>query len=328
MSDRISVLVTGATGFIGIPLCNHLASLDVHVIAVGRLSSSLPRLDSRVHFIPTADIRLVSDWSTYLRLPSNISGSSPRYVDSIIHCAARAHILEDKNLDSDLLYRQTNYEVTALLSKHAAECGVKRFIFMSSIGVNGSVSKPDQPFTSFDSPYPDTSYALSKLDAENAIKHICMDSDMDYVIVRPPLVYGPHAKGNFPRLVKLVSSGLPIPLGAVSSLRSFIGIDNLVEFLTLCVTHPSAGGHTFLISDGRNLSISNFIRLLCSFIDSSSFVFSIPNWLLHFVFIVVCKQDDYLKLVSPLVIDDSLARDVLSWCPPHSIESCVRRAVK
>ena len=322
-----SILVTGASGFIGIPLCNYLVSLNFNVIAVVRSSSSLSRLHDRVYIVHVSDINAVTDWSALFQVSDKFSFVFGDVVDCVVHCAGRAHVLSETQSEFDNLYYDINAGSTALLARQAAAFGVKRFVFLSSIGVNGSSSSLEMPFTSFDVPSPDTAYSISKLEAELALKSICAKSDMDFVIVRPPLVYGPFAKGNFQRIIDIVSSGLPLPFGSINNLRSLISVDNIVEFIALCISHPSAPGNVFLVSDGRDISSACLFRLLSRYIKSSSFVFSLPRWLLRLLFVIMHKYPEYLKLTSSLVVDDSQARLKLGWSPQYSLEVGLKRAV-
>ena len=322
-----SILVTGASGFIGIPLCNFLVSSGFNVIALVRSSSSISRLDERVSIVSVSDFASVTDWSSIFCIPTQSSLYSYHVVDCVIHCAARAHMLKESHFGFNSLYEDINVNFTALLSKQASIYGVKRFIFLSSIGVNGSSSSPENPFTPSDVPSPDTAYGYSKLQAEIALKAICSSSDMDFVIIRPPLIYGPFAKGNFKRIVDIVSFGIPLPFGSINNSRSLIGLDNLIDFLALCATHPSAPGNVFLVSDGDCISSACLFRILTRYVKSSSFVFWLPLWLLRLLFLVFNKDLDYRKLTSSLVVDDSLARKKLGWTPLYSLDYGIKRAV-
>ena len=250
-----SVLVTGATGFIGQSLCHRLMELNHSVrSAVRSLHSSFS--SSGVEPIPVGNLDSTTDWS------SALAG-----VDCVIHCAARAHVMYETESDALAAYRAVNVAGTQRLAEQAAAAGVKRLVYLSSIKVNGEQTALGAPFLFSDAPVPEDPYGVSKWEAEQALWEVSSKTGLELVVIRPPLVYGPRVKGNFLRLLRWVSRGLPLPLGAVQNQRSLVGLDNLVDLLIRCVDHPAAAGQTFLVSDGQDLSTPELIRQLADAMD-------------------------------------------------------------
>ena len=221
-----------------------------------------------------------------------------------------------------------NTAATRRLASLAVQAGAKRFLFLSSIGVNGVFTSVSQRFNHCDEPNPLEDYAISKWEAEQALWEISAKTGLEVVVVRPPLVYGPSAKGNLARLLKLVRLGLPLPLGAVQNKRSLIGLDNLVDLLTRCVDHPAAAGQTFLVSDGEDLSTPDLLRHMAAAMGRSARLIPVPVPLLRLAGSALGKQVEIDRLVGSLQIDSSYARQVLGWTPPVSVQEGIRRMVQ
>lgn len=304
------ILVTGANGFVGSELCKILGMHGRKVRAAMRsVDSFLPVSTMNIEIAEVGDIASNSDWSNALI-----------GVDCVIHCAARAHVMHEAELDALSVYRTVNVDGTMRLVEQAAENGVRRLIYLSSIGVNGIHTNGRGPFVVSDAPAPVENYSLSKWEAEQGLWQISNKSGLEVVIVRPPLVYGSGVKGNFLKLLKLVASGMPLPLGAIKNYRSFLGLENLIDILIKCIDHPEAVGQTFLLSDGDDLSTTELISALAGGMGKIPRLFPIPvSWLIS-VSRVTGKLAAFDRLVSSLQVDNTHTRHVLDWTPPVSAE--------
>ena len=309
-------LITGASGFIGLVLCEHLLQLNHKVRAVTsseeaekRLIAELPHLSSRIELIRV-------DRKSFI--PANWINAC-QDIDVVIHLGARAHVMKEINIDVDKMYRSANYEVTLALARAALYTGVNRFVFVSSIGVNGSFTK-DKSFDEGDVPCPQDPYALSKLEAEKGLADLFDGSDGELVVVRSPLVYGPGVKGNFLSLLSIISKGFPLPFGKVKNTRSFIGVRNLVSFIFICSVHSEAAGKTFVISDGQDISSSDLIRILAKGMCINCHIFNFSYSYLKIISILFGQSNRLEKLCGDLQVNSKLARELLGWTPLFSLE--------
>jgi nucleoside-diphosphate-sugar epimerase len=241
----------------------------------------------------------------------------------IIHAAARAHIVRDEVADPLEEYRKINVRGTLNLARQAALCGVQRFIFISSIGVNGNISQ--QPFTENDTSAPVDFYAQSKWEAEQGLWSIHRETGLEIVIIRPPLVYGPDAPGNFGALMKWVKKGVPLPLGSIHNKRTFVALDNLVDLVITCIEHPVAANQVFLAGDGEDLSTSDLLRGVAAAMGRPSRLVPIPSGLLLLAATILGKKAVSQRLFGSLQVDISKARDLLGWNPPLNVEEGLRR---
>ena len=258
------VAVTGASGFVGAALCGELHARGFAVRGTVRsLHSSFSA--SGVEPVEVANLDAATDWS------SALVG-----VDCVIHCAARAHVMHETEADALAAYRSVNVDGSRRLAEQAAVAGVRRLVYLSSIKVNGEQTALGAPLLFSDAPAPEDPYGVSKWEAEQALWVAAANTGMEVVVVRSPLVYGPGAKGNLVRLLKLVRSGVPLPVGAMQNQRSLVGLDNLVDLLIRCVDHPAAAGQTFLVSDGQDLSTPELIRSMASAMDKSPRLIPVP----------------------------------------------------
>ncbi|WP_322881041.1 NAD-dependent epimerase/dehydratase family protein [Pandoraea sputorum] len=303
----IRVLVTGGTGFVGRVLVRALR-------ATGRFDVVVGSRDGRDGTVAMGDIDGNTDWR------SALSGC-----DAVVHLAARAHVLQDAAQDPLTEFRRTNTDGTLNLARQASEAGVKRFVFVSSIGVNGALGNARGPFTERDAPQPTEDYAVSKWEAEQGLKRLEGQTSMGVVVVRPPLVYGPGCPGNFLRLLKLVATGLPLPLGSVSALRSYVGVDNLCDFLRVCIEDERAAGKTFVIADDKPLALPEVLRELASGMGRSARLLPVPQALLQGAATLAGKGALYRKLCGTLVVDASRARNELGWQAPVTSGAGLRR---
>lgn len=309
----MKILVTGATGFIGEFLLNKLSQRP-GFSASGTTRVGNTTKKSHTPLIPVGSISEETNWSEALR-----------DVHTVIHLAARAHVLGDQSNDPLSEFRRVNVEGALRLAHQAITAGVKRFIFISSIGVNGSHTST-QPFSESTPTTPHAHYARSKLEAEEKLRALVQGSTMELVIIRPPLVYAAHAPGNFGRLLKLVKSGLPLPFGATSNLRSMISLENLADFIILCIDHPAAANQLFLISDGVEISTPAMVKALAAGMGRRPYLLPIPDKLMRWVASLLGKEAIYTQLCSSLVINSSKASTLLGWSPQTTPEESLFKA--
>jgi len=306
MADTVSRLfVTGASGFIGQALCRHLHGRGFDVIAAFRQPSagaeSLPGFFTRQVVVET--LGPDTPWRQYL------SG-----VDTIIHLAARVHVMKERSKDPLNEFRQVNTLGTEQLAREAVAAGVRRFVYVSTIKVNGESTR-DVPFTEEDRARPMDPYAVSKYEAEQILMGISTDTELEVVIVRPPLVYGPGVKGNLQTLLGLIYRGVPLPVAACRNRRSLVGLSNFVDQLTLCATHASAAGETFLVSDGMDMSTPELIRRLAAALGRPARLLSLPVSWLYLAARLTGKQSVYERLCESLSVDSGKIRRLLGWTP-------------
>lgn len=307
------ILVTGANGFIGSAVIKTLGKLrDAEPVGLIRTEANAS-LITGVRFIQ-AEINDAFAWSTTLS-----------EIDCIVHCAGRAHVLKEKSSDPLAEFRKVNLHGTLALARAAASAGVRRFIFLSSIGVNGAATV-NGVFDENSLAKPTANYAQSKLEAEQALAAISAEMAMEIVIIRPPLVYSADAPGNFARLMRLVSSGIPLPFNLVKNKRSMVALENLTDFIVTCVTHPGAANQTFLISDGADVSTPDILRYLARGMGLRLRLLPIPVPLLRLGAKAAGKLNLFEQLCGSLVIDSTKARDVLGWQPPVKPEDALIKA--
>jgi len=309
------VLITGGRGFIGSSVASYFSSKDVSTRITSRKSPDANTLAGIEHCV-VGDLGADTDWSEALL-----------GVDVVVHCAGRAHVLKEVSRDPLEEFRIVNRDGTIKLALQAASVGVKRFIFLSSIGVNGAASLQNQPFSETDNPAPHNQYSLSKLEAENALFEISRKTGMEVVVVRPPLVYGYDAPGNFALLVKAVRSRLPLPLGSIRNLRSMIFVENLADFIFQVAINPKAANQLFLISDDGDLTIGDVIRKISRSMKIELFLLPLPLGLLRLLAKCIGAHVMVDKLCCTLQVDSSKARKLLGWSPPFSCDDGFSRSV-
>lgn len=309
------VLITGSTGFVGAVLCNRLAAEGYNVRAAVR---TLPVTATGLGGVDTVAIGRIdgaTDWSEALR-----------NVDAVVHLAARVHVMHETGSDLLAEFRRTNLEGTERLARQAAETGVRRLIFISSIKVNGETSG-ERPLTAEDAPAVQDPYALSKWEAEQALLKLSKKTALETVIVRPPLVYGPHVKGNFLRLLRLIDSGFLLPLGALNNRRSLVGVDNLCDLLQVCIEHPAAANRIFLVSDGEDLSTRELLLRLADAMNRPLRLLPVPRALLRLAGIVAGKSAEVKRLCDMLQVDITQTEQTLHWRPPFSVADGLQSTV-
>lgn len=307
-----TVLVTGANGFIGSSILTKLhLSKQYSIRATVRKSVVSYRDDIDVY--ENLELAPNTNWMTAL--------SS---VDVVIHCAARAHLLKDTSADPLADFRRVNTEGTLSLAHQAARAGVKRFIFLSSVGVNGAETKT-RPFIADDMPNPHSPYAQSKFEAEVGLMDLAKESNMSVVIVRPPLVYGPNAPGNFGALCRIVQKGLPLPFGRINNVRSFIYLDNLIDLIHCCVDHLNATNQIFLASDDEDLSTTELLKKMSAAFEQRMILLPVPVSVLKLGAQLVGKSKQAQQLLGSLTVDIEKTKLTLGWKPPFSVEQGLRR---
>lgn len=309
----MKIFITGATGFIGSSLIDFFAKqTDIELFGAARNKIS----NNKISYTHIGDISESTDWL-----------SSLHGIDVIIHLAGRAHILNEKSQSPISEFRKVNLDITINLARQAISCGVKRFIFISSIGVNGSRTL-SSPFTEESTPAPHTDYAISKLEAENALRELVKSTKMELVIIRPPLVYAGHAPGNFKNLLNIIKNRLPLPFGLIENRRSLVALENLVDFISCCTTHPAAANQLFLISDGTDVSTKKISRLLAEGMNRKIYLLPIPDILIKLSSILVGRRALYTQLCESLVINSNKARRILNWTPPIDTSTALLKSGK
>lgn len=300
--NRALVLVTGAGGFIGQELCRTLLNQGVRVRGVTRRENALP---PGAEAAQVGEIGPETDWRAAL---AGVTG--------IIHLAARVHVMRETAADPATAFHRINTAGSERLAQQAAEAGVRRMVYVSSIKVNGERTT-GTPFRPSDPAAPQDPYAISKWAAEQALHRIAAATALEIVILRPPLVYGPGVGGNFLRLMQLVRSGIPLPLGAVNNRRSLVYLGNLTDALTHCLHHPDAAGKTFLVSDGEDISTSELIRRLARQMGKPARLLPVPPALLRLAGTLLGKRNEIDRLLDDLQVDSSALRHELGWVPPY-----------
>jgi nucleoside-diphosphate-sugar epimerase len=311
------ILVTGATGFVGRALVSELVPNGCQISAlVRKVSKGLPVEVEQV----VVDLGEIEDEGA---IRDAFAG-----VDVVVHAAARAHMMQDLSADPLAEFRKLNRDATLALAGLAEDAGVKRFVFLSSIGVNGNNNT--KPFSENDKPNPQEPYAISKYEAEQGLLALAKITGMEVVIIRPPLVYGPNAPGNFGSLVNWLRRGVPLPLGAIHNKRSFVALANLVSFIALCADptqSPKAANQVFLISDGEDVSTTDLLRRVAEALGKEQRLLPVPTGLMSFAARLIGKGDVANRLFGSLQVDSSKARDLLGWQPVITMAEQLHKTV-
>lgn len=303
------VLVTGASGFVGEALVRKLA-------ATGRAVTGVLRNGGDVNRPGLSCVKRYEDAAPLM------AGHA-----CMVHLAARVHVMNDAAQDPLAAFRAANVTLTLNLARQAAAAGLRRFVFISSIKVNGEATLPGQPFTEQDAFAPQDPYGVSKMEAEQGLHQIAAETGLEVVIIRPPLVYGPGVRANFAALMQAVARGVPLPLGAINNRRSLVALDNLLDFIVNCLSHPAAANQTFLVSDGEDLSTPELVRRMARAVGKPARLLPVPLWLLNAGALLLGKQDRLQRLCGSLQLDISKARDLLGWQPPISVNEGLRLTV-
>ncbi len=311
----MTVLLTGASGFVGNAVLNTAQRRGLNIRPVYRSLDSVMGQPAAV-LVPALDN--TADWSQAL------SG-----VDVVIHTAARAHVMREEALEPLAEYRRVNVEGTLNLARQAAAAGVRRFVFISSIKVNGEATEPGRPFTADNTQAPEDAYAQSKAEAETQLKQLAQQTGMELAIIRPPLIYGPGVKGNLASLISWVRRGLPLPLGAVThNRRSLVGLDNLADLILVCTAHPKAAHQTFLVSDGEDLSTTDLLGKISKALGQPARLISVPIGAISFMAGLIGKKVVSQRLLGSLQVDINKTCELLDWKPSVAMDEGLRRAVE
>jgi nucleoside-diphosphate-sugar epimerase len=310
------ILITGATGFVGRALFKNLKSKKKYLAHLTTRTNQEELFEGGKVF-NIGEIDSNTNWNDAL------DG-----VDCIVHCAARAHMTEKKQADLLNACRRINVDGTRNLAKQAVAIGIKRFIFLSSVKVNGEETIASKSFKYNDISQPEDAYGISKWEAEQVLLEISKQTELEVVIIRPPLVYGERVKGNFLRLLNLVYKQMPLPFAKINNLRSFIGLDNLIDLIICCIDHPKAGGKTFLVSDGEDLSTPDLILKLSKLMGKSPRLFQFPQLIIQLTARLVGKSLEVKRLLGSLRIDNSYAREILGWSPVLSLDESLAKTVR
>ncbi|OGQ59660.1 MAG: hypothetical protein A3G39_08325 [Deltaproteobacteria bacterium RIFCSPLOWO2_12_FULL_43_16] len=310
-----SVLITGANGFVGQALCKRMASNGWQIRGTVRSAKQVASLPIGVQAEQIESITADTDWSNAL------AG-----VDAVVHLAARVHVMKDTSVDPLSAFREVNVAGAEHLARMASQLGVRRFIYVSSVKVNGEGSKV--AYSEDDEPLPVDPYGISKWEAEMVLHKVAAKTGMEVVILRPPLVYGPSVKANFLRLLKLTKMGIPLPLASLKNQRSMIYVGNLVDAIMTCLEHPKAVGETFMVSDSEDVSTSDLIRMIAKVMGKKARLIPFPLPLLKVVGQLFGKSPEIERLTGSLCIDSSKIRKVLGWKPPYTMEEGVSKTVQ
>jgi nucleoside-diphosphate-sugar epimerase len=299
------VLVTGANGFVGKPLCLALLEQGQTLRAAVRGAN---RPVENCETVAVGELNGQTDWTN--ALPG---------IKVVIHLAARVHVMNDTSTDAFTEFRRVNVEGTLHLARQAVKVGVQRFIFISSIKVNVEHSDLDKPFTEADIANPQDAYGLSKYEAEQGLLLIAQQTGLEVVIIRPPLIYGPGVKANFKSILHFVKRGIPLPFGNINNKRSFVYLGNLISLIIRCIDHPKAVNQVFLVSDGEDLSTTQLLNECAKALGVKARLLPVPQKLIEFFANLLGKQDMAQRLCGNLQVDISKARHLLSWTPPVSV---------
>lgn len=313
----MNILVTGANGFIG----SRFLALNPPYAENIKLRGAI-RLPQAIQpeFANMVNVGNIG--------PGTVWTEALQGIDVVVHLAARVHVMHDSEANALNRYRQINLDGTLNLAQQAANHGVKRFIFMSSIKVNGEETLPGQPFSEDSTANPVDPYALSKFEAEEGLKCLCESTGMQYVIIRPALIYGPGVKANYRNLIDHILKGFPLPLGCVANKRSMLALDNLIDFIYLSSFHPAAANQTFLLSDGEDLSTKDLVERLSKALGLNAKLLPVPTWALKVLGYLTGKQLEVRRLIGSLQIDSSKSRNLLNWIPPVTVDKGINITVE
>lgn len=307
MSKKI--LLTGASGFVGSWLIRRLIRDGMQVKGVVRRQSK-----STPETVSIGELGPETAW-----------GEVTTGQEVVVHTAARVHVMQDFAVDPLAEFRRVNVEGTVNLARQSAASGVKRFIFISSIKVNGEGTRYGEPFTAEDLPQPVDSYGISKHEAEEQLRRLAAETGMEVVIIRPPLVYGPGVKANFLSMMRWLYKGIPLPLGAINNRRSLVALDNLVDLIVTCIDHPAAANQTFLAGDGEDLSTTELLRRMGAALGRPARLIPVPPALLSAGATMLGKRAVAQRLLGSLQVDISKTRALLGWTPPVGVDEALRK---
>ena len=310
------ILITGVTGFIGQHLAAHLLLSEFLVRGAVLASNVSTEIDPRIELAIVEPLGAGASWLKTMES-----------VDTVVHLAGHVHVTNTRDANDIDSFRRINALGTAQLARQAALAGVRRFIFMSTIGVNGDNSG-SEAYTEENKPNPHNPYSISKYEAEELLQKISTETGMEIVIIRAPLVYGPRCPGNFSQLIHWISKGYPLPVVSINPYRSFIYIDNLVDVLEICIRHPAAAGKTYLVSDGDDISFAELVREIAVNLDVPPRLFLFPTFLIAICGLLTGKTKTLDRLSSSLVVNISRIRQELGWEPAVKFKEGIRKTVR
>ena len=310
------ILVTGASGFVGTALCAALIKGGWIVRGIVRNMKNAEKI-CNYEIVQVGDIGNINDWDALL------DG-----VDVVVHLAGRVHLMQDEALDPLTEYRKINALATAVLARAAAKHRVGKFIYLSTIKVNGEETSLGKSFTADDVPNPKDPYGVSKLEAEKSLMDISRLDGLGVTIIRPPLVYGPGVKANFFKMMRWLIFQVPLPFGGIHNLRSLVSIDNLVDLILTCIDHPLAANQIFLVSDGEDLSTANLLTRMGNALGVPARLISVPVLWINFFAALFGRRDMAQRLCASLRVDISKTREVLGWAPKISLDEGLRRTAQ
>lgn len=310
----MKVLVSGASGFVGRPLCAELFRQGQPVRAAVRLARSDNFPIDNAETVSIGEINSGTDWTEALQ-----------GIKVVVHLAARVHVMKDNAADPLDELRKVNVEGACSFARQAYDAGVQRFIFISSIKVNGESTPLGRPYSPEDRPAPTDAYGISKREAEDALRQLADETGMEVVIIRPPLVYGPGVKANFHSMMHWLNRCVPLPLAAIHNKRSFVALDNLIDLIVTCIDHPAAANQTFLVGDGEDLSTTELLQRLGHALGKPAQLFSMPIWMLKTGATLLGKRDMAQRLCNSLQVDISKTRNLLDWRPPVSVDDALKK---
>jgi len=308
-------LITGANGFIGKALCNAFIEKGYSVRGTFRSKEKIPA-SPEMECVAVGDIGPKTSWEEALI-----------GIDRVVHLAARVHILRDSDVNPLDAYRYVNTEGTRRLAVAAVRSGVRRLIYLSTVKVNGEETG-EKPFTEMDPTRPQDPYAISKLEAEEVLQETARKTGLEVVIIRPPLVYGPGVRANFLRLMRWIDRGVPLPFGGIDNQRSMVYIGNLIDALMTCVSHEKAAGETFLVSDGKEFSTLEWMRMIAEAMGKKTRQLSVPGRLLKVLGRITGQSEEIKRLTGSLVIDINKIRNLLEWRPPFTVQDGIKDTVR
>jgi nucleoside-diphosphate-sugar epimerase len=312
----MKVLVTGASGFVGSAFLAR-AAIENRFSLRAALRSDVQVLPPSVVPVFVEGLSATADWR-----------EGVKECDAVVHTAARVHVMHDTSYDPLTEFRRVNVEGSLKLARQAVESGVKRFIYISSIKVNGEETVLGKPFTADDPPAAVDPYGISKREAEEGLKQLATDTGMEVVIIRPPLVYGPGVKANFLSMMRWLNKGVPLPLGAINNQRSLVAMDNLVDLIVTCIDNPAAANQTFLAGDGEDLSTSQLLRRMAAAMGKPARLLPVPAWMLEAGASLLGRRAVALRLCGSLQVDITKAHRLLNWIPPVSVDEALRKTAR